>query len=727
MNFQYWMFYSFSSLLASVLCFISIIVAFFNDKTKVNIRFVIMNITFCIWTLLPFLGGSIKDHNSALFWIRTLYIMAVFAPATILHFVLSLLEIANKKLIKTSYIVSILFLFFIYSNLFIIDFISKAPNTYIIPGPLYFLYMLFWSSVCFYSVYLLIKRYNYYHGYKKEQLKFIFIAFIVVSIAGGLHLGAAYVPIEIIPHDIFVCLWTLIVFYAVIRYGYLDLKEALVKSVIYVILFILCVGVPFYIGFAYEQWFICSILILFLSSVSNILLRYLKIKTRTIFFRKQDNYHKFLLQVFYKFFKQNDLRYLSKLFTRILMFSIKPTFVSFFIYKQETDNYVFYAGGGKRISHKNFFEKDSIIVSYIKRQKLPFLCAGNDSKIKSIFSDAVSYDTVYLILPIITNDAYKSLLGFCVLGNKKDGSLYSIEDLKIFNMLANQMSLAIISCEYIEKIQQQQKMLFEAEKLASIGGMVDGLSHQIKNRLNNFALASQLLGYDLYDLKNRYAKFIKENIDVSNIVESIQKLITLINDNIEKTNSLIKTVLKFSAQTKLSDKFEQFYLKDLITSAIYLVCVKHKKTSIPAVVDIDDEVVICGIQNQIQEVCFNCIDNAYEAVIEKMEHIKKNIFNDIDKDVNYVPKIKVYLNTLVDKEQIIIEDNGIGIKQANKSKIFSAFFTTKPSSKTVSGISSYLAKKLIYEKHNGDITFESEYGKGSKFIITLPKKIKNID
>ena len=105
-----------------------------------------------------------------------------------------------------------------------------------------------------------------------------------------------------------------------------------------------------------------------------------------------------------------------------------------------------------------------------------------------------------------------------------------------------------------------------------------------------------------------------------------------------------------------------------------------------------------------------------------MEHIKKNIFNDIDKDVNYVPQIKVYLNNLVDKEQIIIEDNGIGIKQANKSKIFSAFFTTKPSSKEVSGIGSYLAKKLIYEKHNGDITFESEYGKGSKFIITLPKK-----
>ena len=526
MNFQYWMFYSFSSLLASALCFFSVIFAFVNANFKVNIRFAIMSTTFCIWTLLPFLGGSIKDHNSALFWIRTLYIMAVFAPSTILHFIFSLLEIDSKKLIKlikTSYIISILFLFFIYSDFFIVDFVTKVPNTYVIPGPLYFAYMLFFFFFFSYSVYLLIKRYNCYHGYKKEQLKFIFIAFIMVSVAGVLHLGAAYAPIEIIPHDVFVCLWTLIVFYAVIQYGYLDIRKAFVKVIIGILFFIICIGIPFYIGFAYGQWFICSILILFLSSFGNMFIRYINLKTSHIFFRKQDNYHKFLLQVFYKFFKQNDLRYLSKLFTRILMFSIKPTFVSFFIYKQETDNYVFYAGGGKRISHKNFFEKDSIIVSYIKRQKLPFLCAGNDSKIKSIFSDAVSYDTVYLILPIITNDAYKSLLGFCVLGNKKDGSLYSIEDLKIFNMLANQMSLAIISCEYIEKIQQQQKMLFEAEKLASIGGMVDGLSHQIKNRLNNFALASQLLGYDLDNLKNRHTKFIKENTDVANVVISIQE------------------------------------------------------------------------------------------------------------------------------------------------------------------------------------------------------------
>ena len=107
-----------------------------------------------------------------------------------------------------------------------------------------------------------------------------------------------------------------------------------------------------------------------------------------------------------------------------------------FLYKQETDNYAFYAGSGKRHSTKNYFEKDSLVVSYIKQQKNPFLCTGNDVEIKSIFSKIVRYEKVYLIIPILKNNDSKNLLGFCVLDDKKDGSLYSTEDLNIFKMLA---------------------------------------------------------------------------------------------------------------------------------------------------------------------------------------------------------------------------------------------------------------------------------------------------
>ena len=132
------------------------------------------------------------------------------------------------------------------------------------------------------------------------------------------------------------------------------------------------------------------------------------------------------------------------------------------------------------------------------------------------------------------------------------------------------------------------------------------------------------------------------------------------------------------------------------------------------------------IKYQIQEVCFNCIDNAFEAITEKEQHIQNPLFNDIDKSKPFIPEIKVSLKYFIErnKYQIIIKDNGIGIKPENRAKVFSAFFTTKPSSKSGSGIGSYVARRMIVEAHNGDISFESEYGEGTTFTITLPLSSK---
>ena len=116
-----------------------------------------------------------------------------------------------------------------------------------------------------------------------------------------------------------------------------------------------------------------------------------------------------------------------------------------------------------------------------------------------------------------------------------------------------------------------------------------------------------------------------------------------------------------------------------------------------------------------------------EAIIEKEQHLQNPLFSDIEKTEKFEPEINVSLKYLDNKSkcQIIIKDNGIGIKQENKVKIFSAFFTTKPSSKSGSSIGSYVARRMIVESHNGEISFDSKYGEGTTFFITLPMSLKN--
>jgi signal transduction histidine kinase len=198
-------------------------------------------------------------------------------------------------------------------------------------------------------------------------------------------------------------------------------------------------------------------------------------------------------------------------------------------------------------------------------------------------------------------------------------------------------------------------------------------------------------------------------------------MIVSIDENVKKTNTILTGILNFAKPKSSVTEKEIFSLKEIIEASKMLVQIKHHKEKVPVVLDIPNEDKIYGIKYQIQEVCFNCIDNSFEAVIEKEQHLKNPLFNDIDKTEHFVPEIKVSLKYLDDnKYQIIIKDNGIGIKQENKVKIFSAFFTTKPSSKSGSGIGSYVARRMIVESHNGDITFESKYGEGTTFFITLP-------
>jgi len=69
--------------------------------------------------------------------------------------------------------------------------------------------------------------------------------------------------------------------------------------------------------------------------------------------------------------------------------------------------------------------------------------------------------------------------------------------------------------------------------------------------------------------------------------------------------------------------------------------------------------------------------------------------------------------------EIVVEDNGIGIKEQDTKKIFTPFFTTKASSRKGTGLGLYVIRRIIAELHKGKIVFESQYKVGTRFIVEL--------
>ena len=127
----------------------------------------------------------------------------------------------------------------------------------------------------------------------------------------------------------------------------------------------------------------------------------------------------------------------------------------------------------------------------------------------------------------------------------------------------------------------------------------------------------------------------------------------------------------------------------------------------PDDVDIDEI-----IPQDIGRVMLNLINNAFYAVSDRDEK---------EPDENYQPTVKVTTKKMKDQVKITVEDNGSGIPQEIKDKIFQPFFTTKPSGKGT-GLGLSLTYDIITQGHGGALELDSEVGKGTVFTIFLPVK-----
>ena len=271
---------------------------------------------------------------------------------------------------------------------------------------------------------------------------------------------------------------------------------------------------------------------------------------------------------------------------------------------------------------------------------------------------------------------------------------------------------------FFEKYKQAQEKIFAAEKLASIGGLAEGIAHQIRNRLNHFALIAGELKYELLGFQNKNKKLLEQNDELKDSFRYFDTLSESLDNNVKKTDDVIKGVLDYAKIEAKHTMFEVFNLKEIIVLAFDLLKIKHHLSDkFNILTDFDDTETIYGIKAQLMEVIYNLIDNAYEAIDEKISVLKRK------NSLIFSPKIEI---SLIKKEYInVIKviDNGIGIKEENIQKIFVPFFTTKTAAKSGTGIGMYIVKRIVTENLKGKIELKSEYMKGTEIIIELPNEL----
>lgn len=638
---------------------------------------------------------------------------AIFIAPFYFHYICALLNICSRKkrILIFAYIFSIISLLFNLTPFFVKSVSQKLwfkywPDA----GIIYGLFLAIWGWIALYGFYLLIKSLKNISGQEKNKLRYILVASTIIWSGGSTNFPLWFnVPIPPVG-NISISIYVAIVAYAIIRYRLMDIKIAITRAGIFLIVYTFVLGIPFIVlGHTHSGLFATTLAVVF-ATIGPLIYRFLQRKAEAVLLNQQRRYQKILLQAALGMVTEHNLDKLSKLIVYILRKAIDLDFSAIFISDKKNQFYRLRAAQTQDNPYKQDItvSEEHPFIFYLKKNREPFFFEEMPVYIKN------SFDLPFQPRIIIPAFAGSDLLAFVLLGEKTNTQHYTEEDINVFKILSRQAALAIQNCMFFDESKEAQQRMFSAEKLASIGGMADGVAHQIKNRLNLFSLASGELKMEIEHFVSKHDKLIDDTPELNKTLEYLKKIAVSIIENVKKTDGIIKGMLDFAKIDKKENFFTAFSLNEVANLSSNLLIIKHETATLPITVKIDSEDMIYGIKSQLTEAIYNMLDNAYEAIQEK-----KALLGEAEA-INFVPSIELRLTRAQDRQVIKVSDNGIGIKEEDRHKIFSPFFTTKSSYKSGSGIGVYVVKRIVEENHKGKIWFASAYMKGTDFFIELP-------
>ncbi len=271
----------------------------------------------------------------------------------------------------------------------------------------------------------------------------------------------------------------------------------------------------------------------------------------------------------------------------------------------------------------------------------------------------------------------------------------------------------------LKELQSTQALLIQQEKMASLGLLTAGISHEIQNPLNfvnNFSEVNKDL---LVEMKGEIDKGNYE--EVKSIASSIEENEEKINHHGKRADAIVKGMLQHSrASTGQKEPTDINALTDEYLRLSYHGMrakdskdPRHKSFHATIKTDLDESIDKLNIVPQdIGRVLLNLYNNAFYAVVEKRDASESLAGQQFE------PTVSVATKKINDKVEVRIKDNGNGIPPKVIDKIFHPFFTTKPAGQGT-GLGLSLSYDII-KAHGGEIKVETKEGEGSEFIIFLP-------